>query len=125
VEGRSVSSSSDDEYENENEEERGREREREREGGREGERGRDEPKNPAHTVSAMIFPISCCGFSDRRSREYIAGMAETNSIPRPPAATVDNCKRREREGRDGGGVEPVAALWTVQFSWGHTYVISG
>lgn len=49
-------------------------------------------------MSAISFPISAFGKNDRRLRRYIAGMAETKRIPSPP--------------------EAVAAVWTVQFSFG-------
>ena len=56
------------------------------------------PKKPAVTVSAMSLPASCFGHSLSRCSRYMAGTALTKRIPIPPAA--------------------VAALWTVQFSFG-------
>jgi hypothetical protein len=47
---------------------------------------RNVPKKLAVTVRAISFPASCCGESDKRWREYMAGIAETNKIPIPPAA---------------------------------------
>lgn len=44
------------------------------------------PKKPAVTVRAINFPASRLGESDKRPRAYIAGIAETNRMPIPPAA---------------------------------------
>ena len=44
------------------------------------------PKKPAVAARAINFLASCLGESERRSSAYMAGTAETNRIPRPPAA---------------------------------------
>ena len=44
------------------------------------------PKKPAVTVRAINFPASRSGESERRPSAYMAGIAETKRIPRPPAA---------------------------------------
>ena len=44
------------------------------------------PKKPAVMARTTSFPASFLGESERRSSAYMAGIAETNNIPRPPAA---------------------------------------
>ena len=44
------------------------------------------PKKPAVTVRAINLPASWLGKSEKRPSVYMAGTAETNRIPRPPAA---------------------------------------
>ena len=44
------------------------------------------PKKPAVTVRAINFPASRLGELEKRSSAYIAGIAETKRMPRPPAA---------------------------------------
>lgn len=56
------------------------------------------PKKPEQVVKAISLPKSAWGSSDRRFKRYMAGIADTNRIPSPP--------------------EAVAAVWTVQFSFG-------
>lgn len=56
------------------------------------------PKKPAVEVRRINFPASFLGESEKRLRAYIAGIAETNRIPRPPAAVyleLDNRFRNE------------------------------
>lgn len=44
------------------------------------------PKKPAVAARTISFPASFLGESERRPSVYMAGIAETNRMPRPPAA---------------------------------------
>ena len=65
------------------------------------------PKKPAVAARRISFPASFLGESERRSSAYMAGIAETNRMPRPPAAI--NCELDWRFCTNEREALPVAA----------------